>query len=273
MLIALALTAVAGFATIGGALAAFIPAMRTPRSVGLALAVAAGAMLGVSALEIFPESVGELGWGRAGLWAAAGTLGVLALNLLAHLFPAGGAHTELPCAHCDHRTAPHAHEHTPARGRESRTAMIRAGIVAAVALTLHNIPEGFATFATALHSAALALPLVGAIAVHNIPEGLAVAVPVLESTGSRRRALVITALSGLSEPLGALAIFALVGPSGLESLWPALAGIVAGIMVSMSVLELLPLAKNRLPWPQLAIGTAAGAGIMWLSIELLELAA
>lgn len=265
MWIALALTSVAGAATMMGALFAFARTMRSPRAIGYALAGAAGAMIGVSVLELFPEASHALGTPAALLWVGMGALGVLALNAVAHVFRPTAAHTELPCAHCE-RAVPHPVGGHVSIGDGSRAAMLRAGLVAAFALTLHNIPEGFATFASALHSPTFAVPLVAAIALHNIPEGLAVAVPILEATGSKARALTLTALSGFSEPVGALALYVLLGGMPLDDLWPPLAGLIVGVMVAMSVCELLPLAKNRLGWGALALGTAAGAGVMGLSL-------
>lgn len=139
----------------------------------------------------------------------------------------------------------------------------------AIAIALHNFPEGFATFITALEDPTIAVPIAVAIAIHNIPEGVAVAVPLREATGSRRKALLWSFLSGLAEPAGALVGFALlmalVGP---VSMGIALAG-VAGVMVFVSLDELLPTAQATGEHHVAVYGLVLGMAVMATSLLLL----
>ena len=136
--------------------------------------------------------------------------------------------------------------HEPATTAEEtrRKKLMKTGVFTACALGLHNFPEGFATFLSGLESKEVAVPVAVAIAIHNIPEGIAVAVPLREATGSRKKAFWWATLSGLAEPLGALIGFGLL----LPVIGPATMGIsfaaIAGIMVFISLDELLPTAEE-----------------------------
>ena len=120
----------------------------------------------------------------------------------------------------------------------------RTGILMALAIGVHNFPEGLATFASALTNIDIALPIVFAIAIHNIPEGIAVSIPVYYATGDRAKAFRLSLLSGLAEPLGALAGYFILMPFWNNTIEGALMGITAGIMVYISLDELLPAAHE-----------------------------
>ena len=123
-------------------------------------------------------------------------------------------------------------------------ALLRMGIFSALAIAIHNFPEGLATFTGALHDPAMGISIAVAIAIHNIPEGLAVSVPVYYATGSRRNAFQLSFLSGLSEPAGALLGYLLLRTVINEAMFGIIFAIVAGIMVYISLDELLPAAEN-----------------------------
>ena len=166
------------------------------------------------------------------------------------------------------------------RDRRTRLRLARSGAVAAAAIALHNLPEGIVTFVAALADARLGAALAVGVALHNIPEGAAVAVPIHQATGSAWKAVLVGTASGLTEPLGGLiAYFALSAARGgagggrEEALaYAVLFGVVAGMMVTISVHELLPMAlrcdaKNKLATK----GFFLGMLIMALSLVLFTL--
>ena len=145
--------------------------------------------------------------------------------------------------------------------------LMRTGIMTAVAMAVHNFPEGFATFAAALHSFELALPTAFAVAVHNIPEGISVAVPIYHATKSRKKAFLYSFASGLAEPLGAILGFLLFmplikNPAFMGAVYAA----VAGIMVYISVDELLPASRQYGHHHLSVYGFALGMAVMALSL-------
>lgn len=125
--------------------------------------------------------------------------------------------------------------------------LARLGTLAAISICLHNIPEGIATFAAALANEEVGTILAFAIALHNAFEGIIVAVPIFYATGSRWRAFLYATLAGIAEPAGALLAWAALGPEPSPSAFGAVEGCVAGIMVSLSLTELLPTARKYDP--------------------------
>lgn len=155
-------------------------------------------------------------------------------------------------------------------GHEHKQKLMRMGIFTALAVGIHNFPEGLATFISALQDPSIAIPIAIAIAIHNIPEGIAVSVPVYYATGSKRKAFRLSFLSGLSEPAGALIGYLILMPFLSETLMGIVFGAVAGIMVFISLDELLPSAREY-GEPHLSIyGMVAGMAVMATSLILLS---
>lgn len=119
----------------------------------------------------------------------------------------------------------------------------RTGIFTALAIAIHNFPEGFATFVSALHSPSIGISIAFAVAVHNIPEGMAVSLPIYHATGDKKSAFWYATLSGFAEPIGALIGFFLLFPFMGEATLGITFGLVAGIMIYISFDELLPAAR------------------------------
>jgi ZIP family zinc transporter len=146
----------------------------------------------------------------------------------------------------------------------------RTGIMTAVVIALHNFPEGIAAFVSAMQSPRIAVPIVVAIAIHNIPEGISIAMPIFYATGSRRIAMRYSLLAGLAEPLGALATYLVLLPFMSPVLQGVLFGVVAGIMVFISLDELLPSAQlygeHHLSMYGLVLGMAIMALSLWLFV-------
>ncbi len=237
------LTLFAGLSTgIGGMIAFF--ARKDSNSgtfLSASLGFSAGVMVYISLVELMAEARSGLGsvFGQPGGGLAA--VGAFALGLLMtfaidRLIP----DVENPHHVRNSEEITHA-EHA---GKAERAKLGRAGVLFALAIGIHNFPEGLATFAAGLSGSELGIPIAIAIALHNIPEGIAVAVPILYATGSRKKALASSLLSGLAEPAGALAGFLFLMPVLTPALLAGLFAFVAGVMVYISFDELLPMAET-----------------------------
>lgn len=253
---AFALTLVAGLATaVGGAVVGWRRNL-SPAFLAAMLGVSAGVMLYVSFVELFPLALRGLTalHGRVGeWWTAAGFFGgvvlVAAIDRL------------VPEAINPHETSDSGDVSDQHRGR-----MLRTGLMTAAALALHNFPEGFGVFLAATQQPAVAVPVVAAIALHNIPEGIAVAVPVTYATGSRLKGFVYSLLAGLAEPLGALIGFVMVQSFLGPEVMPLAFAAVAGIMVFVSLDELLPAAHTFGHHHATVYGLIAGMAVMALGL-------
>lgn len=146
--------------------------------------------------------------------------------------------------------------------------LMRMGVFTALAIAIHNFPEGLATFVSAMQEPGVAIPIVVAIAIHNIPEGIAVSVPIYQATGSRRKAFCYSFLSGLAEPLGALLGWLVLRPVMSDTVFGVLFAGVAGIMVFISFDELLPAAREYGEHHLSLYGLVSGMVVMAISLLL-----
>jgi len=252
-------------------------------------------MVYVSFMELMPNAIDELEQevGSGDLWATvAFFLGILTIAVIDLLVPhdanphefAGddeldtiSTRSPIPGGACE--LADEAHpEGTDAEAldalkacAERRSVLMRAGVFTALAIAIHNFPEGLATFVTALSDPGLGVAIAVAIAIHNIPEGISVSVPIFYATGDRKRAFRISFLSGVAEPVGALVGFAVLMPfiDGNPAILPGLLAFVAGIMVYISIDELLPLAHRYGKGHTVLVGLILGMFIMALSLIML----
>lgn len=142
------------------------------------------------------------------------------------------------------------------------------GLFTALAVGIHNFPEGLATFISALQKPSIAIPIAVAIAIHNIPEGIAISVPVYYATGDRKKAFFYSFLSGLSEPIGALVGYLILMPFINDLIFGILFASVAGIMVFISLDELLPSAREYGEHHLSIYGLVAGMAVMAISLLL-----
>ncbi|GAB5032497.1 zinc transporter ztp29-like [Nannochloropsis oceanica] len=150
--------------------------------------------------------------------------------------------------------------------RQRRNSLLWSGLQVALSLSLHNFPEGIATFAASLKGLNLGLPLAISIALHNLPEGAACAIPIYVATGSRKKALLVALLSGLAEPAGVLFV-AFVGPSSLTpAVVAGLLSVVGGVMIRLSVFELAPQAVEFASKREAVF--AGGVGFLVMSFVL-----
>ena len=153
-------------------------------------------------------------------------------------------------------------------GSPSKKQLLRGGILFAVAITIHNFPEGMAAFISAQGSTAAGLSIAATVAIHNIPEGITVSIPVYNATGSRKKAFMYSFLSGLAEPLGAVVALFAMQFFTTPVLLPLIFAAVAGIMVFLAFDELLALAEKYGEHHWAIAGVIGGMLIMALSLAL-----
>jgi ZIP family zinc transporter len=294
---AFGLTLFAGMATGVGSIIAFTAKRTNYRFLSIATGFSAGVMLYVSFVEILVKGgdAVALRYGdHWGAWINAASFfgGILVIGLIDNLIPAAEnphethAEAEIRPLHNLHARPHDAHgaaARESARGEgfhdhgASHHKLMRMGVFTAIAIGIHNFPEGLATFLAALQDPHLGIAIAVAIALHNIPEGISVSVPIFYATGSRKRAFVYSVLSGLAEPVGAgigyLAIWLFMG-GNTGAIPPEVMGIlfggVAGIMVYISLDELLPTSRAYGKGHDSLLGLVAGMLVMALSLLLMK---
>ena len=157
----------------------------------------------------------------------------------------------------------------PAEAATRRVAA-RVGLLAAIAITAHNLPEGLATFFATLDNPTVGAALAAAIAVHNIPEGVSIAVPVYYATGSRSKAIWATVISGFAEPFGAIVGYVALASVLSPFVFGAVFGVIAGAMVFLALDELLPAARTYARGHETVYGMMVGMAVMALSLVLFK---
>lgn len=249
---ALFLSFLAGAATSVGALLSFFVKKDNFSVLAVGLGFSAGVMLYVSFMEILPQagiSLNEVFGADKGPWFVIATFFI-------GIIIAGAIDTFLP----DH--------HLEEASLDKKNKLKRLGLFTALALAIHNFPEGLATFMAAMQSPALGISIAVAVAVHNIPEGIAVALPVYHSTGSKSKAFWYSTLSGMAEPVGALLGFFLLRAVLHQAAFGILFAGIAGIMVYIALDELLPTAHEYGNSHQVIWGVVGGMMIMAVSLQL-----
>ena len=241
LLFAFGLTLFAGLATGIGSAMAFFAKRTNTKFLSLALGFSAGVMIYVSFVEIFfkarEELTGFLGE-KSGNWVtvAAFFAGMLLIALIDRFIPKGENLHEINLVE----------NMTEAQRLQKikEKKLMRMGMMTGLAIAIHNFPEGLATFTAAIADPNLGIAIAVAIAIHNIPEGIAISVPIYYATGSRRKAFKYSFLSGLAEPIGAIFGFLVLMPFMGPLLFGIIFASVAGIMVFISIDELLPAARE-----------------------------
>ena len=271
---ALILTLIAGAATgIGGALVLFKKKISSDFLAG-ALGLSAGVMIFISMAEMFPESQEMI----AGTGLTHGEAFVLVaffvgmglITLIDFAIPEYENPHEAPGLSLDSKTA--AVGVLEQTGNEK--ALHRLGLLSALAIAVHNFPEGIATFIGALNDPEMGAGITFAIAIHNIPEGIAVAIPIYYATKSKGKALLYATLSGMSEVIGALLCLAVTAIFGIEltgggPTFPLVMAAVAGIMIYISLDELLPTAEKYGKHHIAIAGVVGGMAIMGISLLIM----
>ena len=256
VLFALSLTMLAGLATGLGSLLALFTKRTNTKFLAASLGFSAGVMIYVSMVEIFSKSrlylTGVFG-SQTGYYAATAAFffGVLFIGLIDYFVPS----TEGDIGNL--------------RESDQNALLKRMGLMTALAIGIHNFPEGMVTFTSALKDPHLGVAIAVAIAIHNIPEGIATSVPIYYSTGSRKKAFLISFMSGIAEPIGAVIGFLVLRPFFNDIMFGILFGAIAGIMVFISIEELLPMAREYEKSKVTIIGFTIGMAVIALSLLLL----
>ncbi|AJK70440.1 zinc transporter ZupT [Campylobacter jejuni] len=281
--IAMLLTLFAGFSTAIGSIIAFFSRKDDLRVLSLGLGFSAGVMIYISFMEILPTALKDFKNYYNSHWAELLGLacffgGILISLLIDKLIPEDvNPHepkedlSELKICPLPQKGQNPLKFHPGEKLHQINTkALKRTGIFTALAIAIHNFPEGFATFISSLDNLTLGIAIAIAVAIHNIPEGLAVSLPIYHATGDKKKAFIYSALSGFAEPLGAF-VGALILLPFIGDLTLAISfAVIAGIMVFISLDELLPAAKTYDKAHDSLYGLIAGMMIMALSLNLLE---
>lgn len=267
-LFAFLLTVFAGLSTGIGSSLAFFTKRTNTKLLSYVLGFSAGVMIYVSFVEIFPSAMEEFSIKFSEKKAILYTIisffsGMLMIALIDKFIPS----MENP-----HEVRTIEDMEDTQKGKKFNK-LYRMGILTAVALAIHNFPEGIATFMAALNDPEVGIAIAVAIAIHNIPEGIAVSVPIYYATGSKKKAFFLSFLSGLAEPLGAIIAYLVLMPflssatSGIAT--GAILSAVAGIMVFISLDELLPTAEEYGEHHISIYGVVSGMVVMALSLFVL----
>jgi zinc transporter, ZIP family len=260
---AFGLTMFAGLATGVGSAIAFFARTTNTRFLSVSLGFSAGVMIYVSLIEIFSKAkssmviaLGE----RGGYWTTVAAFfgGMLVIAIIDRLIP------EMENPHELKRIEEAEHPTDAFRKKK----LLRMGLFSALAIGIHNFPEGLATFTAALREPALGIAIAVAIAIHNIPEGIAVSVPVYYATGDKKKAFRLSFLSGLAEPVGAIVGYLILMPFLNDLVFGVLFAAVAGIMVFISIDELLPAAREYGEAHLSIYGVISGMVVMAVSLLL-----
>jgi len=264
VLYALGLTLFAGLATGVGSLIAFFTSRTNTKFLSFALGFSAGVMIYVSLVDLFVKAksalVTELGMRQGYMLTIIGFFGgMLLIALIDKLIPKQGNPHEVRMVEDLQRG--------PLSGDYAK--LMKLGIFTALAIGIHNFPEGIATFVSALIDPHLGLAIASAVAIHNIPEGIAVSVPIFYATGNRKKAFKLSFLSGLAEPVGAFVAYLLFMPFLNDVMFGIIFAGVAGVMVFISLDELLPAARKYDEAHSSIYGVVLGMIVMAVSLVLL----
>lgn len=261
IVIAFGLTVFAGLATGIGSIMAFLSKKFNPKFLAGSLGFSAGVMIYVSLVEIFAKAKESL-IAAHGIQAGntytviAFFTGIAIIALIDRLIPSFENPHEIK--NIEEKNL------DPANNKK----LLRMGLFSALALAIHNFPEGLATFMSAMSDPTLGLSIAVAIAIHNIPEGIAVSVPIYYATKNRSKAFWLSFLSGLAEPVGALLGFFVLRNFFNDSMFGLIFAGVAGIMIYISLDELLPTAEEYGEHHIAIGGLIAGMAVMAVSLLL-----
>lgn len=247
---ALLLSFLAGAATSVGGLLSFVVKKDNFAALALGLGFSAGVMLYVSFVEMMPEAKNSLAqiYGiDGGAWLATGVffLGVVLAWVIDRFMPSHHVHSD---------------------ALEQKNKLQHLGLFTALALAIHNFPEGLATFMASMENVTLGVSIAVAVAIHNVPEGIAVALPVYHASGSKAKAFWYSTLSGMAEPVGAVLGYAIFRSVLSEAAFGVMFALVAGIMVYISLDELLPTAHEYGDGHGVIWGVIGGMMVMALSL-------
>ena len=244
--LALLLSTLAGLSTTVGSFSAVFIREPGSRFMSLTLGFSAGVMLLLSFMELLSGGIEAVGFVLA---YAAFFTGMLLMFLLDVVIP---------------------HEYLAERGPGGGSPLLKTGLLVALGIGIHNFPEGMATLAGTLQDVSPGVAIALAISLHNIPEGVAVSLPVYAATGSRRKAFLWSFLAGLAEPAGAAVAALVLLPVLNGTVLGLMLSAVAGVMVFISLDELVPVSRSFGEAHLSIIGVLMGMGVMVLSLWLIR---
>lgn len=258
------LTLIVGLTMGLGSILSFFVSSSHKKLLALALSFSAGIMIYVSFMEMLPEGIhlieeyiGEGSSWVALIWFFAGMFITAVIERFVHAF-AGEFHSHEKELH---------HEHD--QDEENNSHLTKLGLMSAIAIAIHNIPEGLALFTAGLKDITLAYPIAAAVIIHNIPLSIAISVPLYYSTGSKKKAFLYTLLVGLCQPIGAILGYVLLSNFFNDLVFGILFSVVAGIMIFVSLDELLPAAQRDEDHHISVYGAIAGMIVMAISLSFL----
>jgi len=251
---AVLLSALAGLATTIGSVIGIFVRKPSQTFMALTLGFAAGVMIHVSFVELLGAAIKDIGFGWAHM-AFFGGMGVMFLIDMAIPHDWGAEHYEGP------------------GDSAQRKKVMRTGLLVAMGIAIHNFPEGLVTFTGAMKNMDLGVALAVAVGIHNIPEGMAVSVPIYAATGSRKKAFLWSFVSGISEPLGALLGALILAPFLSKTFLGVCLAAVGGIMVFISLDELVPASREYEREHTAIVGVVLGMIVMAISLWALGVSA
>src|SRR5699024_1165182 len=255
----------AGLATGVGSLLAFFTKTTNTKFLSFSLGLSAGVMIYISMIEIFFEAkdslVAALG-DTEGYWVTVLAFfgGMLLIGIIDKVIP----------KHSNPHEVKNVEDMEKPGKALNDPELMKIGMFTALAIAIHNFPEGIATFMSTIQDPTIGFAIAVAVAIHNIPEGIAVSVPIYYATGDKKRAFRLSFLSGLAEPIGAIIAFLVLMPFLNDFVMGVIFAMVAGIMVFISLDELLPAAKKYDETHLSIYGVIAGMAIMAASLILLS---
>lgn len=264
LIFAFLLTLFAGLSTGIGSLIGLFAKKTNKTFLSAALGFSAGVMIFISFIDIYPKAYDLIVESKEERLAQMITMisffaGILFIAFIDRLIPKDKNPHEFY----------HLDELSSSNTSTVDNKLLKMGLFTALAVGIHNFPEGMATFMSALADPSLGIPIAIAIAIHNIPEGLAVSVPIYYATGSRKKAFIYSFLSGLSEPVGAIIGYLILMPFMNNFIIGVVFAMVAGVMVFISLDELLPATKEYGKYHTAIYGLILGMMVMGSSLVLL----
>lgn len=270
VLTAFLLTLFAGLSTGIGSAIALISKKTNKSFLSVSLGLSAGVMIYVSFVELLPNAISTFAKSnnaaQANLYATLSFFaGIVIIMLIDKLVPQQENPHEMKLIEDMSK------ENTNSKDTDNlnNPKLMRVGVMTALLIAIHNFPEGMVTFISGMENITIALPIAFAIAIHNIPEGISVSVPIYFATGSRKKAFWLSFSSGLAEPIGAITAYFILAPYLNDNLYGIIYGIIAGVMVYISLDELLPAAEEFGEHHLAIYGLIAGMAIMAVSLILL----
>lgn len=249
-LYAFILSFLAGISTVIGALVIFFDKRKNSKIVEISLSFAAGVMTCVSLTDLLPNSFRMILdnnnlFPKIILSLIFMTFGIIISMLIDKYLPDNKVNAD-------------------------NKGLYKIGIISMIAIVLHNVPEGIATFITSTNNLKLGLTITIAIALHNIPEGISIAVPIYHSSNNKLKAFLYALLSGMSEVLGSILAYLFLAPLINDHVMAALYAVIAGIMIHISVYELIPGAYKESTLKNVLKYFLIGFGVMILSHLLMN---